>query len=244
LVASEDPAAAAKDNAGTALKASIVVKVQPVAVDKSAPKAWKTSQSSLLDEPWVCGPSEFSAPPAPPDGFPGRTAAGIRQPSSGFLGKAVGSIHDPDMIEFWKKTFTEDVYVQNILREGYKIPVKMSSEERSTIYRERNNKSARSEMDFVRSEVERLVQGGLVIEVEKAPICTNPLSVAFKVNGDGSIKRRLVIDLSRWIDKFVIPDKYKMSRIQDALSQSSPGDFQSVYDISKAYHHIRLQPNS
>jgi hypothetical protein len=51
-------------------------------------------------------------------------AAGIRQPSSGFLGKAVGSIHDPDTIEFWKKTFTEDVYVKNILREGYKFPLK------------------------------------------------------------------------------------------------------------------------
>jgi hypothetical protein len=35
-----------------------------------------------------------------------------------------------------------------------------------------------------------------------------------------------------------------MSRFQDALAQSSPGDFQSVYDISKAYHHIRLHPNS
>jgi hypothetical protein len=70
------------------------------------------------------------------------------------------------------------------------------------------------------------------------------LSVAFKVNGDGSIKRRLVIDLSRWIKNFVIPDKYKMSRFQDALSQSSPGDFQSIYNISKAYHHIRLHPES
>jgi hypothetical protein len=167
LVALGDPAASAKDTAGTAPKASFVGKVQPVAVDKSAPEARKTSQSSLLDEPWVCGPSEFSAPPAPPEAFPGQTAAGIRQPSSGFLGKAVGSIHDPDRIEFWKKMFTEDVYVKNILREGYKIPVKMSPEERSTIYRERNNKSARSEMDFVCSEVERLVQGGQVIEVEK-----------------------------------------------------------------------------
>jgi hypothetical protein len=204
---SGDPAAAAKDTAGTAPKASIVGKVQPVAVHKNAAEAWKTSQSSLLDEPWLCGPSEFSAPPAPPDAFPGRTAAGIRQPSSGFLGKAVGNIHDPDTIDFWKKTFTEDVYVKNILQEGFKIPVKMSPEERSTIYRERNNKSARSEMEFVRSEVGRLVQGGQVIEVEKAPTCINPLSVAFKVNGDGSIKRRLVIDLSRWVNKFVIPDK-------------------------------------
>jgi hypothetical protein len=167
LVASGDPAAAAKDTAGTAPKNSIVVEAQPVAVDMSAPKAWKTGQSSLLDEPWVCGPSEFSAPPAPPDAVPSQTAAGIQQPSSGFLGKAVGNIHDPDTIDFWKKTFTEDVYVENILREGYKIPVKMSPEERSIIYRERNNKSARLEMDFVRSEVGRLVQGGQVIEVEK-----------------------------------------------------------------------------
>jgi hypothetical protein len=173
-----------------------VGKVQPIAADKNAPEAWKTSQSSLLDEPWVCGPSEFSASPAPPDAFHGRSAAGTLQPSSGFLGKAVGSIHDPDTIKFWKKTFTEDVYVKNILREGYKIPVKMSPEERSTIYRGRNNKNARSEMDFVRLEVERLVQGGQVIKVDKAPMCTNPLSVAFKVNGDGSIKRRLVINLS------------------------------------------------
>jgi hypothetical protein len=72
---------------------------------------------------------------------------------------------------------------------------------------------------------EVLVPGGQVIEVDKARICTNSLSVAFKVNGDGSIKRRLVIDLSRWINKFVIPDKYKMSRFQDALSQSSPEIF-------------------
>jgi hypothetical protein len=124
----------------------------------------------------VCGPSEFSAPPAPPDAFPGRTAAGSRQPSSGFLGKAVGNIHDPDTIDFWKKTFTEDVYVENILQEGYKI---LSREERSTIYRERNKNSARSEMEFVRSEVGRLVQAGHVIKVEKAPPCINPLSVAF-----------------------------------------------------------------
>jgi hypothetical protein len=71
-----------------------------VAADEKGPETWKASQSSLLDKPWVCGPSELSAPPAPPDPFPGRSAAGTRQPSSGFLGKAVGNIHDPDTIEF------------------------------------------------------------------------------------------------------------------------------------------------
>jgi hypothetical protein len=35
-----------------------------------------------------------------------------------------------------------------------------------------------------------------------------------------------------------------MARFQDALSQAAPGDFQSVYDISKAYHHLLLHPDS
>jgi hypothetical protein len=76
------------------------------------------------------------------------------------------------------------------------------------------------------------------------PRCTNLLSLAFKVNVDGTIKKRLVIDLSRWINKFVIPDSFCMSRFQDALAQSTASDFQSVFDVSKAYHHIRLHPDS
>jgi hypothetical protein len=66
--------------------------------------------------------------------------------------------------------------------------------------------------------------------------------VASKVNPDGSIKKRLVIDLSRLVHNFVKPDVYRMSRFQDALDQSDQGNFQSVYDVSKAYQHIRLHP--
>jgi hypothetical protein len=35
-----------------------------------------------------------------------------------------------------------------------------------------------------------------------------------------------------------------MAHSQEALAQSSKGDFPSVFDISKAYHHIRLSPES
>jgi hypothetical protein len=115
----------------------------------------------------------------------------------GFLGKAVGSVHKPETLKFWKKTFKEDVYVENILCKGYKIPVRMSQEEAGRYYREKNNKSARNEIEFVRPEVTGLLEAGQIIEVKAAPRCMNQLSVAFKINGDGSIKRRLVIDLSR-----------------------------------------------
>jgi hypothetical protein len=147
-------------------------------------------------------------------------------------------------VEFWKETFENDPYVMKIIQEGYQISVKMTSAERSTRYRECINQSTRNKMDFVRKEVARLVEGSQVIKVDSPPTCVNPLSGAFKVNGDGSIKKRLVIDLSRWVNKFVVPDKHRMARFQDALAQTLPGDYQRTFDIKSAYHHLRLAPES
>jgi hypothetical protein len=96
----------------------------------------------------------------------------------------------------------------------------------------------------VRSKVARLLADGLIVESKMPVLCTNPLSMAFKVNTDGSIKKRLVIYFSRWVNGFITPDKFCMARFQDALAQSSKGDYQSVFDISKAYHHLRLDPES
>jgi hypothetical protein len=215
--------------------------VRPTAAVEVVTKATVECTLSLAEEPWVGGFNEFSAPPPEKDAFPDLTAAGhVPLPDSGFLGRAVGSVHEPTSVKFWKETFQKDIYVENILRFRYKIPVKMSTK----MYREKNNKSALDEMPLVRSEVKRLVKSGQVIQVDSAPRCTNPLGVAFKINSDGSIKKRLVIDLSRWVNGFIVPDRFKMARFQDALSQAAPGDFQSVYDISKAYHHLRLHPDS
>jgi hypothetical protein len=113
----------------------------------------------------------------------------------------------------------------------------MTMEKRSTRSRERNNKSARENMDFVRKEVKCLLHGGQIIKVDKPPKVINPLSVAYKINADGTEKPRLVIDLSRWVNTFVVPDHFRMSRFQVALALSTQGDYQNVFDISKAYHH-------
>jgi hypothetical protein len=64
------------------------------------------------------------------------------EPAPGFLGRAVGSLHEKSMIKFWKETFEKDFYVENILNHGYKIPIKMTPEEAATPYRERNKNSA------------------------------------------------------------------------------------------------------
>jgi hypothetical protein len=94
------------------------------------------SLSHLAAEPWVGRSSEFVAPLPPPDAFPGQTEAGPSTVSStgpstpGFLGSAVGSIHES--LRFWKEMFEEDIYVEHILKEGYKIPVEMTAEQRAT----------------------------------------------------------------------------------------------------------------
>jgi hypothetical protein len=147
------------------------------------------NSSLRSDKPWVVAPNEFSAPSAARNAFPGLAAAdeGRSPADPGFLGKAVDKIQEN--LKYWEETLDHDSYVMNILKYGYKIPVKMRAEHKATVYREGNKKSARSKMDFVRSEVERLVADGQVIEVKAPVTCTNPLTVAFKVNSDGTIKR-------------------------------------------------------
>jgi hypothetical protein len=143
------------------------------------------------DEPWVLSPKEFSAPPRTPEALSvSQVQAGDEGSSPtvpGFLGKAVGSVHES--LKYWKDTFEDDAYVRSILENGYKIPVNMSNTESRTRYGEKNNQSARNEMPYVRAEVARLLAADQIVEVKTAPLCENPLSVAFKVNMDGSIKK-------------------------------------------------------
>jgi hypothetical protein len=213
-----------------------------VAAEKAEATGCGTA-SMLSEELWVLAPNEFSALSASSNVFPGPVSGNGRLPAiPGFLVKAVGSVHNN--LEFWTETFEYDSYVMNILKNGYRIPVEMTAAQRATVYREQNNQSAQSEMDFVRAEVKRLVEDDQVVQVYCPPVCINPLSVAFKVNADGTIKKRLVIDLSRWVNTLIIPDKFKMCTFQNALAQSAKGDYQSVFNVSKAYHHLRLAPES
>jgi hypothetical protein len=78
------------------------------------------------EEPWVLDLNEFSAPSAKPGAFSSLMGNKDGRPTadSGFLGKAVGSVHTN--LEYWEATFEDDPYVMSILRHGYKIPVKMN----------------------------------------------------------------------------------------------------------------------
>jgi hypothetical protein len=79
----------------------------------------------------VLNPNEFSAPLADQGAFSSHAGkVGQKTAKSGFLGKAVGSVHKN--LKYWKDTFEDNAYVTSILEKGYRIPVKMSKAERRT----------------------------------------------------------------------------------------------------------------
>jgi hypothetical protein len=62
------------------------------------------------------------------------------------------------------------------------------------------------------------VDAGQVFEWPCRLRCTNPLTVATKVKDDGSIKRRLVLDLSRCVNLTLASDDFRMVTLQDAIN--------------------------
>jgi hypothetical protein len=87
------------------------------------------------------------------------------------------------------------------------------------------------------------VDAGQVFEWPCRLRCTNPLTVATKVKDDGSIKRRLVLDLSRCVNLTLASDDFRMVTLQDAINATREGSFQLVFDLKSAFHHIRLHPS-
>ena len=143
------------------------------------------------------------------------------------------------LIKMSIKKFTVDTFVLGILANGYKIPFPNPSK-----YKEGNNASALKNMAFVRTELAKLVVSGRVLRVDTEPLCCNPLTVALKIQPDGSTKRRLVIDLSRHVNPNIRETKFRMPTMQDVLDDTFKGEWMAVFDLEAAYHNIRLHPDS
>jgi hypothetical protein len=64
------------------------------------------------------------------------------------------------------------------------------------------------------------VDSGQVVECDAKPRCCNPLIVVVKQLEDGSLKKRLVLDLSRCVNLAVEDDRYRMTTLQDAIDST------------------------
>jgi hypothetical protein len=158
----------------------------------------------------------------------------------GQRGQPVGKIHE--RVGFWVENFCPDAYVQGILDHDFKVPVDW--EKIPEACKEADNKSARENYDFAREEVARLLESGQIVKCDTKPRCCNPLTVAVKRKDDGELKKRLVLDLSRCVNLAVKDDDYRMTTLQDAINSTRKGDFQVVFYLKSAFHHVRLHAGS
>ena len=128
-------------------------------------------------------------------------------------------------------------WVASVLAKGYRIPVPQDLGP----YRERNNASARQHLDFVRDQTDKLIIRGVVRRVDKQPLCVNPLTVASR-EVNGKTKLRMCLDLSRHVNVHLKKDPCKLDTFRSSLALLQSGDYQAVYDLASAYHHIRIAP--
>jgi len=150
-----------------------------------------------------------------------------------------GGIHRPVQIRYWKEVLKAPSWVMMVLQDGYALQFEKQPDQ---CYEEENNASARLEMSFVREEVRKWERQGIVSFVDRKPAAVSPLTVATKNNPDGSVKRRLCWDGSRFINPLLKTDKVNLAHLQAALEITREGDFQYKYDLSNAFFHIKIKP--
>ena len=132
-------------------------------------------------------------------------------------------------LPYWR-SINCSAYILDVLTKGYVIPV--LGEVESAILR--NNKSSRDHPEFVRHEIDELLQKKAIVECVSPPKVVNPLTVAEK-NG----KLRLVIHL-RHINKRLVKTKCKFDGHDTALQFLTLDSFMTVFDLKSGYHHIEV----
>jgi hypothetical protein len=149
-----------------------------------------------------------------------------------------GLIHDPKFRPFWQEELKAPFWVLNALDKGYEMPLTGWPES----YEERNNKTARDNMQIVRGIVAEMIQLGVVQVVKEKPTVVSPLGLVTKTLEDGSLKHRLVYDASRHLNKYVQVPHVRLSHLEKALEITQEDDFQVIFDLKSAYYHIKIVP--
>jgi hypothetical protein len=150
--------------------------------------------------------------------------------------KVHGNIHRPEHVKFWMETIKPDAWTKSVLENGYKIPFTDLPLEDYT----RNNKCALRHEAFVSDEIHKLVASGALKKVSAQPHCVSPLSVAERVYPNGSVKLRLCWDGSRGVNRYVRQETLHFSSLGEAADLMEEMDFQAIFDLKSAYHHIKI----
>ena len=95
----------------------------------------------------------------------------LKAPETGAKQKIFsGGIHQPKAIQFWSSELKANQWVLEVLENGYVIPF----EKEPIQYEEDNNKSAKTNAQFVRTTLTELEKIGVVKFVDEKPFCISP----------------------------------------------------------------------
>lgn len=130
--------------------------------------------------------------------------------------------------------------VAQYLYKGYSLNLKKKN--LKPRYEEQNNKSARQDLDFVREKIKEWEGKGRLHRVYTKPACVNPLTVAQKFDPvEKKIKKRLVLDCSRYVNYLVQDESVKPNDLTYFESFFERDGYMSTWDLSSMYHHLNLE---
>ena len=143
-----------------------------------------------------------------------------------------------DHFSHWKKTGAPH-FSLSVIKEGYKI--RLEDCPKGMKYEEKNNKSYEKHEAFANEAVAKMEKIKVVERVKKEDCrFINPLTVA--VNNDG--KRRLCIDLSRSLNKYVKAKKFKIRSHKEVAEMVEESDYGFGFDLRSYYHQVPIHKDS
>ena len=162
----------------------------------------------------------------------------LRFETEGFThSKDKNDIHHPDAIRFYKRFCEIDEWTLKVLTYGLDIEVRG----RVGQYEDDNNRSARRNMEILRSKVEEWEKAGKLHEVRDKPMIVSPMSVVEKVDWNtGDMKYRPVIDHSRHVNLFIEDKPCKLNDLNYFDPIIEKDMYMTSYDLRSMYHHVKL----
>ena len=137
-------------------------------------------------------------------------------------------------IEAWEEAGA-GAFALGVIKDGFKLNIRRHGTPES--YEEGNNKSFEKDQEFAVEAVKKLVKLEILKEVKRSEVsCVNPLTVA--INGVG--KKRLCIDLSRYVNEFTTAIKFRIESTLQFLHVVRVGDWMFAFDLKSAYHQIEM----
>ena len=148
-----------------------------------------------------------------------------------------GHIHGLEFRDFWRHELKPPAFVMDEVENGYEMPLM----DRPPEARFRHNKSARDKENqkFLDDDIRSLEKSKAIRKTKRRPRICNPLQVS---HPEGR-RKRLIMDASRGLNKYIRQRKVKLDHLKKVLPQIPSDAWFSTLDLSRGYYHLRVREN-